>query len=112
MIGQDFDGGAIPADYENARDNRAAWKDCYFVDRDASLDGFARRYGKMNPLEDFATSFAAFMMAHTGREYRSGLTIDSLETPDEIRTRMEDRFDVLYRFLGQMGARNRSDWPT
>ena len=108
----EFDGGATPASFEKGRDNGDTWNNWYFFNRDSSLDGFARRYGKTNPLEDFATSFAAFMMAHTGRDYESGLTLDGFETPDEIRERMEDRFDVFFRFLGEMGARNRSDWPT
>ena len=108
---RDFSGRTVPSGYEKGDDNSDAWKNWYFVDRDASIDGFARDYGKMNPLEDFATSFAAFMMAYTGRSYQSGLTLDGFESPEEISERMEDRFDVFYRFLGQMGARNKSSWP-
>ncbi len=38
---QEFDGGAIPAGYENSRDKGETWKNWYFVNRDPWLDGFA-----------------------------------------------------------------------
>ena len=81
--------------WEKARD--AGWNTWYFRNRDSNLDGFARSYGKMNPLEDYATSFAAYMMAETGRDYFG-------ESPASVQARMTGRFNVFDRFFAVYGA--------
>jgi hypothetical protein len=83
--------------YEQAVDGN--WSDWWFVNRDSNLDGFARSYGKMNPLEDFATSFAAYMMSQTGRSYNN----DTIrETPAQLESRLDARFDVLDDFFASL----------
>lgn len=76
--------------WEGARDG--GWSNWYFRNRDSGLDGFARTYGKMNPLEDYATTFAAYMMSESGRDYFG-------ESPEDVRERLDDRFAVLDYFF-------------
>jgi hypothetical protein len=90
-----FAATAIPAGYEQADDNN--WSTWWFINRDSNLDGFARNYGKMNPLEDFATAMEAYMLARTGRNYYG-------ETPTAVETRLAGRFDVLDDFFTSLGA--------
>jgi hypothetical protein len=86
--------GAVPADHERAEDN--GWSDWCFDDIDADRDGFARNYGKMNPLEDFATAFEAYMLADMGLNYFDG------ETPAAVRVRLAGRFAVLDDFFDSL----------
>ncbi|MDE0866488.1 MAG: calcium-binding protein [Rubripirellula sp.] len=80
------------------------WSDWYYSNTDDEdlpgvqngLDGFARQYGKMNPLEDFATSFAAYMYATHLQENYSG------ETPAAVRDRLASRFAVLDDFFASL----------
>ena len=80
------------------------WSDWYYVNTDDEdlpkvqngLDGFARQYGKMNPLEDFATSFSAYM-------YATHLQVDYFgETPVAVRDRLASRFAVLDDFFASL----------
>ncbi len=89
---QQFDGVA-PTGHEQARDN--SFSDWWFDDIDADRDGFARDYGKMNPKEDFATSFAAYMSADMGENYRG-------ESPSDVQARLADRFAVLDEFFDSL----------
>ena len=76
-------------DFERATGD--GWENLAFIDRDSGLDGFARGYGKTNPLEDFATSFAAYVMAESGADYVG----NTIESPAAISRRMSERFTVL-----------------
>ncbi len=80
------------------------FSDWYYVNTDDEdlpgvqngLDGFARQYGKMNPLEDFATSFSAYM-------YATHLQVDYFgETPAAVRDRLASRFAVLDDFFASL----------
>jgi hypothetical protein len=65
---EDFAGRSVPAGHEQAKDdNLSTW---YFDNRDDGLDGFTRDYGKWNPREDFADSFAAYVACRSGIEFQ------------------------------------------
>ena len=55
------------AGWEKGNSAHEYWDNWYFRDLDDGLDGFAREYGKTNPREDFATSFAPWVAAASGR---------------------------------------------
>ena len=85
--------GVVPAGHEQATDG--GWSAWYFDDIDGDRDGFARNYGKMNPKEDFATAFAAYMLADMGEDYRG-------ESPTAVEARLADRFAVLDDFFDSL----------
>lgn len=60
---------------------------------------FARTYGQMNPKEDFATSFAAYLMSSMGEDYRgeSGANVDA-----RMRSDGPGKFDVLDDFFASL----------
>lgn len=78
--------------WEQAGDGSNWW----FVDKNTGLDGFADTYGKTNPLEDFATSFAAYLMAKN----RLSVTVDQTsQSAPAVSKRLRDRFVVLDKVL-------------
>lgn len=68
----------------------------WFYNEDADAD-FARDYGKTNPLEDFATTFAAFMMIETGRDY-----LDNGESNSETAARIAGKLAILDDFFASL----------
>ncbi|WP_165440609.1 calcium-binding protein [Rubripirellula amarantea] len=69
------------------------WSNWYF--NSGEEDAFAREYGTMNPLEDFATSVTAKILSDNGMDYFG-------ESPDSVQTRMQERFDVLDDFFAYL----------
>jgi len=88
--------GLIPGNWERAAG--ASWSGWWFVDKNANLDGFAWTYGKENPLEDFATSFAAYVAAATGAPHAG----NTFESPAAVSSRLAQRFSVLDEFFASM----------
>lgn len=84
---------ALGNGWERATEKNSIW---WFVDKNSGLDGFARVYGKFNPLEDFATTFEAYVMA------KKGLSVQGDGAPESapaISKRLHDRFEVLDRIF-------------
>lgn len=92
---EDFSGRTVPPGHENAQD--ANWSTWYFDDKDADRDGFARNYGKQNPLEDFATAVEAYMLARLDMDYYG-------QSPESVETRLADRFAVLDNFFASIAS--------
>ena len=59
---------------------------------------FVRPYGEMNPNEDFATTFAAYMMVQTNRNYQG----DPDGSNAALAARMDGKFDVLDSFFASL----------
>ena len=79
---------------EQAKNNRY-----WFTDVDSDLDGFAADYGKTNPKEDFATSFAAWVTNYHGQTY---VNKSGPESPWETQQRTEGRMEVLDQFFASL----------
>jgi hypothetical protein len=93
----DFD-GPIPAGYEPAHDKYDdIWKDWGFLIKDGILDGFAGDYGKMNPLEDFATTFNAYVNHSQGEGYGA-------DPAHVVATRLQDRFVVIDQWIASIST--------
>jgi len=93
----DFD-GPIPAGYEQAHDTYDdIWKDWGFLIKDGILDGFAGDYGKMNPLEDFATTFNAYVNHSQGEGYGA-------DPAHVVATRLQDRFAVIDQWIASIST--------
>jgi hypothetical protein len=73
--------------------NDSGWGSWYYST--ARADEFARNYGKMNPLEDFATSFTAKIMTDAGLDYFG-------QDAADVQDRMSARFDVLDDFFASI----------
>ena len=60
-------------------------------------DEFARNYGRMNPLEDWATAFTAKVLSDAGHDYMS-------ESAEDVQDRMGDgvRFEILDDFFASL----------
>ncbi len=71
------------------------WSGWYY--ETSSTDEFARTYGQMNPLEDFATAFTAKILSDSGNDYFS-------ESAEDVQDRMGggDRFEVLDDFFASL----------
>ena len=91
---EDFAGRTVPAGHEQAKDK--AWSTWYFDDIDPGIDRFPSSYGKMNPLEDYADSFAAYVACHYGKTFYD-------ESPSLAASRLTARFDVLDDFFASLG---------
>ncbi len=90
---EDFAGKTVPSGHEQADDDH--WSSWYFDNHDVGLDRFASTYGKMNPKEDFAESFAAYVATENGVRF--------MEEPLHLtQTRLSERFAVLDDFFASL----------
>lgn len=93
---KDFVAGSTPGVAEIRGLTRAedrSWRNWFF--QADTANGFAREYGMINPREDFATAMTAKILTDNGLNY-------NWESPESVRERMSERFEVLDDFFASL----------
>ncbi len=74
----------------------------WFWNADLDSATFVREYGKVHPVEDWATHFAYYMMAYAGLDYNSGSIEEADIDKDRPDGAMNDKFDILDMFFASL----------